>query len=79
MEGTGDRAISIRDANESNDDDHRQILELNRVGSLEEFQKAHADFMGMDWVNTITVSSDGRACYADAAPTPRLSREALKA
>lgn len=50
MEGLGwtvDRAISIREANESNDDDHRQILACNRARSLEEFQQAHAGFMGM--------------------------------
>ena len=79
LEWTVDRAISFREANESNDDDHRQILEWNRAGSLEEFQKTHADYMGMDWVNTISVSADGRAWYADTAPPPRLSREALKA
>ena len=72
LEWTVDRAISIREANESNDDDHRQILEFNRAESLEDFQQAHADYMGMDWVNTISVSSDGRAWYADTATTPRL-------
>ena len=79
LEWTVDRAISIREANESNDDDHRQILEWNRAESLEEFQQAHADYMGMDWVNTISVSADGRAWYADTAPTPRLGRAALVA
>ena len=79
LEWTGDRAISVREANQSNDDDHRQILEWNRAESLEEFQQAHADYMGMDWVNTIAVSSDGRAWYTDTAPTPRLSPEALSA
>ena len=79
LEWTVDRAISIREANESNDDDHRQVLEFNRAESLEEFQQAHADYMGVDWVNTISVSSDGRAWYADTAPTPRLSQEALAA
>jgi acyl-homoserine-lactone acylase len=46
---------------------------------MDDFQKAHADFAGMPWVNTVSTSSDGRAWYADASGTPSLSAEAAEA
>ena len=70
-------ALTLRDANETNDEVRGQWLAMDRAGSLEEFQQAHAEHQGMPWVNTIATSADGRAWYADTSATPNLSDEAL--
>ncbi len=72
-------AYTIRDANLLNTKALDQFVAMDRAGSLEEFQEVHAKYNGIPWVNTIAVSADGRAWYADTASTPRLSPEGLAA
>ncbi len=44
-----------------------------RPTDLDEFSEVHADITGMPLFNTIAVSADGRAWYADTSATPNLS------
>jgi acyl-homoserine-lactone acylase len=67
----------VRDAVWDNDRTSEQWLAMGRARSLKEFQKAHADYQAMPWINTIAASSEGRAWYIDGAATPNLSPEAL--
>ncbi len=72
-------AYSLADANLDNFEAIDQFLAMNQAESFEEFQQAHSEINGIPWVNTIAVSADGRAWYADTAATPQLSPEALTA
>ncbi|MFN9740912.1 MAG: acylase [Acidobacteriota bacterium] len=74
---TAKRAITVRDANESNTGVQAQWYAMNRARNLEEFKDAHAKYNAMPWVNTIATSADGRAWYTDSAATPYLKPEAL--
>lgn len=74
-----DLALTMRDANLDNSQLVRQFMEMNRAGSMDEFQGAHADVQGIPWVNTMAASADGRAWYTDATPTPNLSPAAIDA
>jgi acyl-homoserine-lactone acylase len=76
---TAKRAVTIRDANANNVSSESQWLGMNRARSLEEFKQAHAKYNAMPWVNTIAVSADGRAWYADTSATPNLKPAALAA
>ena len=76
---TAKRAITVRDANESNTGVQAQWFAMNRARNLEEFKDAHAKYNAMPWVNTIATSADGRAWYTDSAATPYLKPEALGA
>ena len=76
---TAKRAVTIRDANANNVLSRSQWLAMNRARSLEEFKRAHAEYNAMPWVNTIAVSSDGRAWYADTSATPNLKPAAIDA
>lgn len=71
--------LSVRDANEANDETFAQWLAMGRAGSMSELQQVHADMQGLPWVNTIAASADGRAWYTDSASTPNLSPEAIAA
>lgn len=73
-EGT---TITMRDANIGNDEFIEQYLAMMRSADLDEFIAAHRDISGVPSFNTIAVSADGRAWYADTSSTPRLSDEAL--
>ncbi|MFQ5740491.1 MAG: acylase [Acidobacteriota bacterium] len=77
LEWTEKRAVSIRDANEENDEATGQWLAMDRARSMDEFQRVHAEWNAMPWVNTISTSAEGRAWYADGSSTPNLSREAI--
>jgi acyl-homoserine-lactone acylase len=79
FEWTEDAAFAVRDVNIDNNEAPIQWLAMQRAGNMDDFQKAHEDFAGMPWVNTISTSSDGRAWYADASGTPSLSAEAAEA
>jgi len=72
-------AYTLRDANLDNLEALEQFLGMDNAQSFDEFQKVHDTINGIPWVNTIAVSSDGRAWYADTAATPRLSAEAIAA
>lgn len=71
--------LSVRDANENNDETFAQWLAMGRADSMSELQQVHADMQGLPWVNTIAASADGRAWYTDSASTPNLSPEAIAA
>lgn len=72
-------ALAIADANIEIDRVLQQFLGMDRATSLEEFQQVHAEIQGIPWVNTMSVSADGRAWYTDGSATPHLSPEALAA
>jgi len=69
--------ITIRDANEDNNEIIPQFLDMNMAGSMDDFIAAHRNNQGIPWVNTIAASADGRIWYADTSATPNLSAEAI--
>ena len=73
---TADKTITYRDANIDNDEFAEQYLAMNRAKSFDEFVDAHRRDQGVPLFNTIAVSRDGRAWYADTSATPKLSRRA---
>lgn len=74
-----DQVLTFRDANEDNDELVAQFQAMNLAENMDAFQAAHAEHVGIPWVNTISASADGRAWYADTAATPNLSPTALQA
>jgi len=78
MEWTDEFAFALRDANADNDEAMAQWIAMDQASGMDEFQAAHARYMGMPWVNTISASSEGRAWYADVSRTPNLSEEAIQ-
>ncbi len=68
--------ITYRDANLENDEFILQYADMARAGSFDEFVEAHREHQGVPLFNTIAVSKDGRAWYADTSATPNLSAEA---
>ena len=76
---TADHALVLRDANWDNDKAGPQWFAMNRARGLDEFIEAHARFQGMPFINTIAVSADGRAWYADTAATPNVRTDVLDA
>jgi acyl-homoserine-lactone acylase len=71
--------VTYRDANIDNDEFIEQYLAMDRARSFDEFVDAHATHQGVPLFNTIAVSKDGRAWYADTSATPNLSAEAIAA
>lgn len=71
------RAVTYRDANIDNDEFIDQYLAMNQADDLDEFIAAHERISGVPLFNTIAVSDDGRAWYADTSATPNLSDETL--
>ena len=67
---------TYRDANINNDEFIEQYSAMGRAKNLDEFIAAHETFQGVPLFNTIAVSNDGRAWYADVSATPNLSAEA---
>ncbi|MCU0267091.1 MAG: penicillin acylase family protein [Acidimicrobiales bacterium] len=76
---TAEQVITYRDANIDNDEFIDQYLAMDRAESLDELMAAHEEFQGVPLFNTVAVSADGRAWYADTSATPNLSDEALVA
>lgn len=76
---TDDVAVSYRDANAANEGFVEQFLRMDEAEGLDELQAAHAEVGATLWVNTVAVSDDGRAWFADAASTPNLTPEAIAA
>lgn len=68
--------VSYRDANINNDEFIEQYSAMGRAKNLDEFIAAHETYQGVPLFNTIAVSNDGRAWYADVSATPNLSAEA---
>ena len=71
--------VTYRDANIDNDEFAEQYLAMDQATSFDDFRKAHEEHQGVPLFNTIAVSKDGRAWYADTSATPNLSKEALAA
>lgn len=71
--------VTYRDANLENDEFIQQYLAMDQARTFEEFEEAHATYQGVPLFNTIAVSRDGRAWYADTSATPNLSDEAIAA
>ena len=67
--------ITYRDANIDNDEFAEQYFAFSRAQSFDEFVDAHREYQGVPLFNTIAVSDDGRAWYADTSATPNLSNE----
>lgn len=76
---TDETAITYRDANIDNDEFVEQYRAIDTAQSFDEFVDAHADIQGVPLFNTVAVSKDGRAWYADTSATPNLSHEAIDA
>lgn len=68
--------ITYRDANLDNDEFIEQYAAMNAARDLDELIEAHRTHQGVPLFNTIAVSDDGRAWYADTSATPKLSAEA---
>ena len=71
--------ITYRDANIDNDEFIDQYLGMVQADDLDEFIEVHREVNGVPLFNTIAVSDDGRAWYADTSATPNLSDEAIAA
>lgn len=71
--------ITYRDANIDDDAFLRQYLETMRAKSLDDLKSITKRVNGVPLFNTIAVSADGRAWYADSSATPNLSPEAIAA
>ena len=76
---TARSAITYRDANEANDDSTATYLAMIEARDMDQFQKAHDELQGIQFVNTIATSSDGRAWYADVSAAPNLSEATVAA
>ena len=74
---TDEQALTYRDANIGDDEIFEQYLGMIQAADLDEFIDVHATVTGIPLFNTIAVSSDGRAWYADTSATPNLSDEAI--
>ncbi len=71
------QAITYRDANIDNDDFVEQYRAMVTAADLDEFIEIHETVTGVPLFNTVAVSNDGRAWYADTSATPNLSDAAI--
>ncbi len=76
---TAEAALSFRDANLDNEEFVDQYLGMLTAADFDEFVAVHKRVQGVPLFNTIAVSKDGRAWYADTSATPNLSDEAIAA
>ena len=78
FEWSNDIAYALKDANLGNG----RLLEawnaLNKAHSLEEADKALKRVVGLPWVNTIAVSREGTAYYANMSVIPSVSNKQLE-
>ena len=72
-------AVAIQDANANNLEMLPTWDAMNSAGSLEEFQAAHRDHLGIPWVHTMAATADGRAWYIDSSAVPAWSDAAFAA
>lgn len=75
-EWTEQSVLTYRDANLENNTLLAQFLGMNQARSLDEFKAVYAREQGIPWVNTMATDRAGNTWYADAAPTPNLTRVA---
>ncbi|MGH8983152.1 MAG: penicillin acylase family protein [Acidimicrobiia bacterium] len=76
---TEETAITFRDANLDDDEFADQYFGMLGADDFDEFVDVHRKVQGVPLFNTIAVSNDGRAWYADTSATPNLSDEAIAA
>lgn len=76
---TDEQAVSFRDANIDNDEFITQYIAMLKNKDLDGLIDLNRRYTGVPLFNTIAVSDDGRAWYADTAATPNLSKEAQDA
>ncbi|MCB1256083.1 MAG: penicillin acylase family protein [Microthrixaceae bacterium] len=74
-----DQTVTFRDANIDDDEFISQYIAMLKVRDLDGLKELTKRFTGVPLFNTIAVSDDGRAWYADTAATPNLSKEAQDA
>jgi acyl-homoserine-lactone acylase len=74
---TPNTAYTVRDANLDSPRIVEQFLGMAQATDMDEFVDVHRSVNAIPWVNTVAVSSDGRAWYGDTAATPNLSPEAI--
>ncbi len=74
---TAGATTTFRDANLDNTAFIQQYLDMDTATSFDAFKEAHAKNQGVPLFNTIAVSRDGRAWYADTSATPELSADAI--
>ncbi|HEV7761232.1 MAG TPA: penicillin acylase family protein, partial [Acidimicrobiales bacterium] len=72
-------ALTYRDANIDDDEILEQYLGMVQAEDFDDFIDVHREVTGIPLFNTIAVSSDGRAWYADTSATPNLSDRAVAA
>jgi len=77
MEWTTKRAVALRDANANNVSFLTQQTAMAAARNLDQFKEAHKKNNAIPWVNTIAVSAEGRAWYADISATPNLKKKAI--
>lgn len=66
-------AFALMDANENNLAMLPTWFAMNRATSLEAFQAAHRDHLGIPWVHTMAASKEGEAWYIDSSAVPNWS------
>ena len=71
--------VTYRDANVDNDEFVEQYAAMAQAKDLDELIDAHRTHQGVPLFNTVAVSDDGRAWYADTSATPKLSDDAITA
>jgi acyl-homoserine-lactone acylase len=76
---TAETVVTYRDANIDSNEFIEQYAAMARATNLDELIDAHRVHQGVPLFNTIAVSNDGRAWYADTSATPKLSDEAITA
>ena len=73
---TAETTLTYRDANIDNDEFAEQYIAMMQAQTFDELVAAHRDHQGVPLFNTVAVSNDGRAWYADTSATPNLSDDA---
>ena len=74
---TEQAALTYRDANIDNDELADHDLGMLAADDLADVVEVHERVNGVPLFNTVAVSDDGRAWYADTSATPNLSDEAI--
>jgi len=74
---TTKRALTVRDANFTNDNLFAQWKDMGLAKNMEAFKKALRKWSSSPWINTIATSRDGQAFYIDGSNVGRLSDEAI--
>ena len=72
-------AVAIQDANADNLGMIPTWFDMNRSGSMAEFQAAHATHTGIPWVHTMAADTEGDAWYIDSSAVPNWSEAAQAA